>query len=110
MCAITVHLAHSARANLGDRYHFIWITLETAVAGGQRLYLVNASNQHEEECRVIRAGKLGAANSKSEWNSFVPPPASGAIDFLSKGEWANAATKQLSELFRVPHPKVRLVL
>lgn len=34
------------------------ISLETPVALGQRLYLVNANNQDEVECRVIRVGKL----------------------------------------------------
>ena len=34
------------------------ILLETPVVQGQRLYLVNANNQDEEECRVIRVGKL----------------------------------------------------
>ena len=35
-----------------------WILLETPVILGQRLYLVNANNQDEEECRVIRVGRL----------------------------------------------------
>jgi PilZ domain len=34
------------------------ISLENAVNRGQRLFLVNLSNQDELECRVVRIGKL----------------------------------------------------
>ena len=33
------------------------LLLETAVARGQRLYLVNTNNQDGQECRVVRMGK-----------------------------------------------------
>jgi len=35
-----------------------FILLEASVARGQRLCLVNLSNQDERECRVVRLGKL----------------------------------------------------
>jgi hypothetical protein len=33
------------------------LAIETAVANGQRLFLINMRNQAEQECRVVRVGR-----------------------------------------------------
>jgi hypothetical protein len=50
------------------------ITLETPVARGQRLILVNVNNQDERECRVVRLGKQGKGKRQVAVEFLRPAP------------------------------------
>jgi PilZ domain len=50
------------------------ISLESQVARGQRLFLVNLSNQDELECRVVRLGKLQQGKRQVALEFLRPAP------------------------------------
>ncbi len=50
------------------------ISLENAVTRGQRLFLVNLTNQDELECRVVRLGKLQHGKRQVALEFLRPAP------------------------------------
>lgn len=50
------------------------ITLKTEVTLGQRLFLVNTSNQDEQECRVIRIDKVADGQRQIAVEFLRPSP------------------------------------
>jgi hypothetical protein len=50
------------------------ISLETPVVRGQRLVLVNLTNQDERECRVVRLGKLQCGKTEAAVEFLRPAP------------------------------------
>jgi hypothetical protein len=50
------------------------LTLETAVARGQRLFLTNMRNQAEQECRVIHVGKRVRGKARVGIEFVTPNP------------------------------------
>ena len=50
------------------------LLLETPVARGQRLFLVNTTNQDERECRVIRVGRMQGGQREIAVEFLRPAP------------------------------------